>query len=285
MCYNIITMKKNLWFWLYFIAAILLAIYFASRFFMARMGYGPTAIIRTAGITPSEASDRIKLAIGDLSGTHTYTKKLAHINETLKQKMPTIEKSAVRRLPNGNLAIKVNFYKAVAEITNGVYYYPLSDKGECIETPSETRGAGTVVFHGECIKKCTEKPKENCEEKTSEECKPKTITFRGNEITNTGKISEKCEQNTIIFRSDDVPDEIGEITKAAHNLIGDLDYLEWIDGRRWNLVTLGGITIMLPENDPITAIGNVVMLDKKHNILSKDIKVIDMRDNTRILVK
>ena len=82
-----------------------------------------------------------------------------------------------------------------------------------------------------------------------------------------------------------VPNEIGEITKTANNLIGTLDYLEWIDGRRWNLVTLGGITIMLPENDPIAAIGNIVVLDKKHNILSKDIKVIDMRDDARILVK
>lgn len=248
---------------------------------MARMGYGPTAIIRTANITPSEASDRIKLAIGDLSGTHTYTKKLAHINENLKQKMPTIEKSAVRRLPNGNLAIKVNFYKAVAEITNGVYYYPLSDKGECIETPSETRGAGTVVFRGECKTECTEKPKENCEGKKSKECEPKILVLPNN---NKSEISEKCQPNTAVLRGR-VPNEIGEITKAAHNLIGDLDYLEWIDGRRWNLVTLGGITIMLPENDPISAIGNIVMLDKKHNILSKDIKVIDMRDDTRILVK
>jgi cell division septal protein FtsQ len=278
-------MKRNLWFWLYFIAAILLAIYFAARIIMARMGYGPTAMIRHISIS-AETTNRNLLSsiennIGIQSGTHTYTKKLEHINTQLKQKIPNIEKSAVRRLPNGNLAIKVNFYKAVAEITNGVYYYPLSDKGECIETPSETRSAGSIVFHGECITECKEKPKENCEGKKSKECEPKILVLPNNDKS---EISEKCQPNTAVLRGR-VPNEIGEITKAAHNLIGDLDYLEWIDGRRWNLVTLGGITIMLPENNPISAIGNIVMLDKKHNILSKDIKVIDMRDDTRILVK
>ena len=272
-------MKRNLWFWLYFIAAILLSIYFATRIVMARMGYGPTAMIRHISIS-AETTNRNLLSsiennIGIQSGTHTYTKKLEHINTQLKQKIPNIEKSAVRRLPNGNLAIKVNFYKAVAEITNGVYYYPLSDKGECIETPSETRSAGSIVFRGECITEC----KEKCDKKTPEKCD--TIVIHDNDKS---QISEKCQPNTAVLRGR-VPNEIGEITKTANNLIGTLDYLEWIDGRRWNLVTLGGITIMLPENDPIAAIGNIVVLDKKHNILSKDIKVIDMRDDARILVK
>ncbi len=227
-------MKRNLWFWLYFIAAILLSIYFATRIIMAYIGYGPTATIRHISIstdTKDKNLSSIENALGIIAGTHTYAKKLELLNDRLKQKIPNIKESSVRRLSNGNLSIKVNFYKAVAEITDGTYYYPLSAEGKRIETPSETRGASTVVFRG------------------------------------------------------DVPNDIGEITKAAHNLIHDLNYLEWVDKRRWNLITLGGITIMLPENDPVAAIGNIVTLDKKHNILSKDLKVIDMRDDTRILVK
>jgi cell division protein FtsQ len=226
-------MKKNLWFWLYFIAAILLAIYFATRIVMAFMGYGPTAMVRHISIS-ADTNDKdltpIIAAAGIAPGTHSHAIKLELVNARIEQ-TPGIKESAVRRLPNGNLSIRVNLYHAVAERTDGVYYYPISANGKDVKTPSETRGAGTVVFRGK------------------------------------------------------IPNDIGEITKAANNLIGDLDYLEWIDDRRWNLITLGGITIMLPENDPISAIGNIVVLDKKYNILSKDLKAIDMRDNTRILVK
>lgn len=226
-------MKRNLWFWLYFIAAILLSIYFATRIVMARMGYGPTAMIRHISIS-ADTKDKdlgaIIAAAGIAPGTHSHAINLELVNTRIAQ-TPGIKESAVRRLANGNLAIRVNLYRAVAGWTDGTYYYPISADGTIVKNPSESRGAGTVIFRGR------------------------------------------------------VPNEIGEITKAANNLIGTLDYLEWIDDRRWNLVTLGGITIMLPENDPIAAIGNIVVLDKKHNILSKDIKVIDMRDDARILVK
>ena len=273
------TMKRNLWFWLYFIAAILLAIYFATRIVMAFIGYGPTAMIRNVSVfadTNDKDLTTIVAAAGIPSGTHTYPIKLELVNARIANTHLARE-SAVRRLANGNLAIKVNFYTAVAEITNGVYYYPLSDKGECIETPSEKRGQGSVVFHGECVTEC----KEKCKEKTSKKCESETIVFHDNDKS---KIFEKCEPDTIVLRGQ-VSDEIGEITKAAHNLISDLDYLEWIDDRRWNMVTNGGITIKLPEKDPIAAIGNIIVLNKKYNILSKAIKVIDMRDAARILVK
>ena len=61
--------------------------------------------------------------------------------------------------------------------------------------------------------------------------------------------------------------------------------MEWIENRRWNLHTLGGITVMLPENDPISAIGTLITLNTNNAILRKDIETIDMRDSARILVK
>ena len=42
---------------------------------------------------------------------------------------------------------------------------------------------------------------------------------------------------------------------------------------------------MLPETDPTSAIARLKVLDKNHQILSKDITVLDMRDDARILVK
>ena len=88
----------------------------------------------------------------------------------------------------------------------------------------------------------------------------------------------------VVFRGT-VPQDISEITTAAHNLVGELDYLEWIENRRWNLHTFGGITVMLPEHNPVAAIGTLITLNNNHKILNRDISVIDMRDSARILVK
>lgn len=88
----------------------------------------------------------------------------------------------------------------------------------------------------------------------------------------------------VVFRGK-IPNDISEITRAAHNLVGNLDYLQWIDGRRWNIHTTGGITIMLPEQNPTMAINTLITLNTNHGILGKDIKIIDMRDDARILVK
>lgn len=88
----------------------------------------------------------------------------------------------------------------------------------------------------------------------------------------------------VVFRGP-VPNDISEITRAAHNLVGNIDYMEWIENRRWNIHTTGGITVMLPETNPESAINTLMTLNTNHRILGKAIKVIDMRDDARILVK
>lgn len=95
--------------------------------------------------------------------------------------------------------------------------------------------------------------------------------------------TERPEGNILFYGS--VPKDISQITKVAENLGSDLNYLEWIENRRWNLHTTGGITVLLPEKDPYSAIGNLIILNKNHGILSKDLKIIDMRDESRILVR
>lgn len=226
-------MKRNLWFWLYFILAILLAIYFAARVVMTFMGYGPIATVRNISIS-ADANDKdltaIAATVGIAPGTHTHSVNLELVNERIAQ-TPGVRNSAVRRMPNGNMSVKIRLYRAVAEWTDGTYYYPLSADGTIVKKPNEERSPGAVVFRGP------------------------------------------------------VPDDIGDITNAATNLIGDLEYMEWVDGRRWNIGIKNGTVVMLPESDPNAAIANLVVLNQKHNILSKDIHIIDMRDSARILVK
>lgn len=88
----------------------------------------------------------------------------------------------------------------------------------------------------------------------------------------------------VVFRGK-LPDDISDITAAAGALGNDVDYLEYVENRRWDIYTTGGIRVMLPEDNPIAAIGTLATLNQNHNILGKKIRVLDMRDDARILVK
>lgn len=226
-------MKRSVWFWLCFVVTVILAVYFASRIIMVGMGHGNISRVRNISIT-ADKNDKdlsaLASAVTIASGTRSYAVDLDTLNARVGA-VPGVKKSAVRRLPNGNLVVRVSMYTAVALWTDGERFYPLSADGTIVNKPTDVRDAGNVVFRGV------------------------------------------------------VPDDIDEITKAAHNLVGALDYLEWVENRRWNLHTMDGITVMLPEQNPIGAIGTLVSLNNNHQILKRDISVIDMRDSARILVK
>ena len=88
----------------------------------------------------------------------------------------------------------------------------------------------------------------------------------------------------VVFRGP-VPNDISEITRAAQGIVGHINYMEWIENRRWNIHTTTGTVIMLPEVNPTSAIGSLINLNTNYKILSKELKTIDLRDDTRILVK
>ena len=227
------SMKRSVWFWLCFIISVILAVYFASRVIMVGMGHGNISRVRNISITADKNNkdlSALAMAATVAPGTRSYSVDLDALTARVGA-VPGVKKSAVRRLPNGNLVVRVSMYTAVALWTDGEHFYPLSADGTIVNKPTDVRDVAHVVFRGA------------------------------------------------------VPDDIDEITKAAHNLVGTLDYLEWVENRRWNLQTMGGITIMLPEQNPIEVIGTLVSLNNNHQILKRDISVIDMRDSTRILVK
>jgi len=226
-------MKRSFWFWLCFGVSIILATYFATRIIMTVLGHGSAARIHSISISSDTRGpdlNAVAAAVKIAPGTHTYSVDLdscaARVTDT-----PGVRRGAVRRMPNGNLAVRVKMYRAVAQWTDGEEYFPLSADGTVVRRPMDGRDAASVLFRGP------------------------------------------------------VPDDISEITKAAHSMTGRLDYLEWIEGRRWNMRTNTGITVMLPETNPAGSIATLMMLDKKHGLLTRDITVIDMRDDARILVK
>ncbi len=226
-------MKRSIWFWVYFVVAIVLAIYIATRIVMTGTGRGAGASIRTISISaepkPKDLT-ALAAAVGIPGGTNTYSVNLSDVNQRIDN-VPGVKNVATRRRPNGNLDIKAQMHTAVALWTDGTHYFPLSADGTIVRRASDTRDEETVLFRGA------------------------------------------------------LPDDISDITSAAHNMIEHVDYLEWIEGRRWNLHTTGGITVMLPELNPTNAIAGLIVLNNNHQILSRDIKLIDMRDDARILVK
>ena len=95
---------------------------------------------------------------------------------------------------------------------------------------------------------------------------------------------DRPDKNTIVFRGD-LPDDLTDIINSVSALSEHIDYMTFVESRRWNIYTRGGITIYLPEDNPATAINKIGVLNQTHKILSRDLKTIDMRDNARILVK
>ena len=229
----IMPMKKSIWFWLCFVVAIVFAIYFSVRVVMTGMGMGRNAYVTNISISADQSDKDLSAIVAAATmtpNTRSYSLDLAVLNNRISS-VPGVKTSAVRRMPNGNITVKVALHRAVALWTDGESFFPLTADGTKINKPTNIRDESHVVFRG-----------------------PR-------------------------------PKNIADITNAAHNLVGDLDYMEWIENRRWNMYTKGGIVVMLPEDNPLDAIGTLVALNNNHNILNKEIQVIDMRDAARILVK
>ncbi len=226
-------MKRSIWFWLYFIVAIVLAIYLATRTVMTGLGRGPAATVHTISIktnAPNKDLSELGAAAALPPGTRTYSVDLGMMAARTNA-VPGIRRSAIRRHPNGNLSVRAEMHDSIAQWTDGEQYFPLASDGTIVKRPTLERDATSVLFRGR------------------------------------------------------IPQNITEITNAAHSLINKLDYLEWIEDRRWNIITRDGITVMLPEENPTAAIGTLLMLDKNHQILNRDLTIIDMRDSNRVLVQ
>ncbi|MBR3148479.1 MAG: cell division protein FtsQ/DivIB [Alphaproteobacteria bacterium] len=226
-------MKKTIFFWLYFVASIILAVYFSVRIITSIMGRGPVSEVKHISILSDSKNadlEPIRLATGITGGTNIKSADLYQINHRVS-KVPGIKKSSVRRLANGDIIIKTEQHKVAAQLSDGVYYYPLSEDGTRIETPSTERDKNTIVFRGT------------------------------------------------------VPENFTEIINVVSGLSEHIDYMYMVESRRWNIYTKNGTLIYLPEDEPATAISKIKRLDNTHKILSRDIEIIDMRDNARILVK
>lgn len=226
-------MKKSIFFWLYFVASIVLAVYFSTRIITSIMGRGPISYVKHISVTSDSKDANLEpviVSIGITSGTNIKSVDLYQINNRII-KTPGIKNASTRRLPNGDISIKTEQYKVAAQWSDGVNYYPLSTDGTKIDTPSNQRDENTIVFQGA------------------------------------------------------LPENLTDIINNLSGISEYIDYVNMVESRRWNIHTKNGAVIYLPENNPFVAINKISRLNETHKILSRDIEIIDMRDNARILVK
>ena len=143
-------MKKSILFWLYFVLSIILAIYLAVRVITSQMGRGPISTVRTIETygTNTKDDEIIKLSLGIAPGTSLRSLDLYQLNYRVSG-IPGVKRSAVRRLPNGTIIVKIQKHKVIATWTDGTYYYPLSADGTKINTPFTEPNGNSVVFRGD----------------------------------------------------------------------------------------------------------------------------------------
>lgn len=143
-------MKKSILFWLYFVLSIILAIYLAVRVITSQMGRGPISTVKTIETygTNSKDDEIIKLSLGITPGASLRSLDLYQMNYRVSN-IPGVKRSAVRRLPNGIIIVKIQKHKVVATWTDGTYYYPLSADGTKINTPFTEPNGNSIVFRGD----------------------------------------------------------------------------------------------------------------------------------------
>lgn len=114
------------------------------------MGRGPVSTIKSIETYGTNAKDDeiIKLSLGVSPGTSLRMADLHQLNYRVSN-IPGVKDSAVRRLPNGKIIVKIKKHKVIATWTDGEYYYPLSADGTKINTPSLERNDNSVVFRGD----------------------------------------------------------------------------------------------------------------------------------------
>jgi len=59
----------------------------------------------------------------------------------------------------------------------------------------------------------------------------------------------------------------------------------WVGDRRWNLHLKGGIGVRLPEDNPAAAWSRLAQYHRNHQVLDKNVTVLDLRIPDRLIVK
>jgi cell division protein FtsQ len=79
--------------------------------------------------------------------------------------------------------------------------------------------------------------------------------------------------------------EYAALIAAAGDLAPRVKAGVYVAGRRWTLDMTNGVSVKLPETDPVTAVTTLTRLQREARILDKDILSIDLRAPGRVAVR
>ena len=94
--------------------------------------------------------------------------------------------------------------------------------------------------------------------------------------------------NLLLLVGDDAPSQMAQlqlILDEIPQIKKTIKTASWISGRRWTLTTESGIEILLPAKHPIASAKYLAKLQRRKNILERDIIRIDLRIQDRVIVK
>jgi len=92
----------------------------------------------------------------------------------------------------------------------------------------------------------------------------------------------------IMVVGDEAPEHSGDFLKILNveTIVRDkVESAQYVGDRRWDLVLKNGITVKLPENDVSLALSRLSLAQTEEALLDKDIKMIDMREVDRIVIR
>ena len=138
-------MKKTIVFWLMFLLAICIAVYFSVHVAMIVMGRDRALVVRR--IHPTEYAELIPQYLG----RRTYSVRLSDVLGRISES-PDIESASVRRMGNGDLYIRIKKFVAVAFVADGDKFYPVTAEGVRINEPRDAPTDGALVFRGDLPK-------------------------------------------------------------------------------------------------------------------------------------
>ncbi|MGY8991066.1 MAG: cell division protein FtsQ/DivIB [Rhodospirillales bacterium] len=79
--------------------------------------------------------------------------------------------------------------------------------------------------------------------------------------------------------------DILKVLSAEPGLQKKVKAAVWVGDRRWNIRLFGGIDVRLPEDNPAGAWHRLAEYDRKHNVLNRDVEVLDLRQPDRLIVR
>ena len=91
-----------------------------------------------------------------------------------------------------------------------------------------------------------------------------------------------------VITGDDAPRhtaELLQVLQQAPQLKKQVVGAVWVGNRRWNIKLENNVSVRLPEQDPHAAWKRLSVLIKEHELLSREIRAIDLRQSDRLVIR